>query len=163
MLAHWVSALCLGEDRNQGKNSDESICKTRVNAGLLSSSFQQKLLHKDEQLKFNTSCTKTIGCLFPSKSFSKCISVDRDSRPLPRNDSTFSGCVVSTERGVLNWWLTAGLICEEVGMKPSDVQEIDLKCKQSPYVILHLATDMSKWVVDPRDSSFSSFCSFSGY
>ncbi len=43
-------------------------------------------------------------------------------------------------------------------MNLTDVQEIDLKCKESPYVILHLATDMSKWVLASRDYSFSSFC-----
>lgn len=43
-------------------------------------------------------------------------------------------------------------------MNLSDVQEMDLKCKQIPYVTVHLATDVSKWVLYPGDSSFSSLC-----
>lgn len=75
--------------------------------------------------------------------------------------TTFSRCEARIERRVLiNSWggVRGNLICGEVGMSISDVQEIDLKCKQSPHVILHLATDINKWALDVRGSSFTSFC-----
>lgn len=63
-------------------------------------------------------------------------------------------------RVLINSWggVRGSLICGEVGMSISDVQEIDLKCKQSPHVILHLATDTNRWALDTRGSSFTSFC-----
>lgn len=42
--------------------------------------------------------------------------------------------------------------------KESLVYEIDLKFKQSFYYILHSATNISTWALDPRDFSFCSFC-----